>query len=90
MTATDEGFRSQVRQGLEKRRDFGGHLVAFVVINAMLVAVWAVTGTGYFWPAWVLGLWGVGLLLNAWDVYLRRPVTEADVDREVARRLGGR
>ena len=34
---------------------------AYVVINAFLIGVWAVTGAGYFWPGWVLAGWGVGL-----------------------------
>jgi fatty acid desaturase len=77
--------RAAARKRLQKRRDFGAHLVAYVVINAMLIGIWAVTGAGYFWPAWVLFGWGVGLVLNAWDVYFRRPVTEADIDREIER-----
>jgi 2TM domain len=70
---------------LNKRRDFKGHLVAYVVINAALWAVWAATGAGYAWPAWVTGLWAIGLVLNAWDVYFRAPITEADVQREIER-----
>ena len=42
----------------------------------------------YFWPAWVLLGWGVGLVLNVWDVYFRRPVTERDIDREMDRMRG--
>jgi hypothetical protein len=75
--------RSEVRKQLEKRRDFAAHALSYVVVNAALVAIWAFTGAGYFWPAWVLGLWGIGLILNAWDVFWRRPITEADIDREV-------
>jgi hypothetical protein len=30
--------------------------------------------------------WGIGLVLHAWDAFFKRPVTEADVDRELARR----
>jgi hypothetical protein len=67
------------------RKEFGSHLVAYVVINAFLIAVWAFTGAGYFWPVWVLAGWGVGLALHAWETFMRRPVTEADVDRELAR-----
>ena len=47
--------------------------------------VWAVTGAGYFRPIWVIGGWGVGLALHAWDTFLRKPVTEADVDAELTR-----
>ncbi len=73
------------RQQVQARRDFGSHVVAYVVINAFLVVVWAVTGAGYFWPVWVLAGWGFGLVLQGWDVFLRRPVTEPDVDAELGR-----
>jgi len=77
--------REQVRKRLQERRDFGSHLVAYVVVNAALIVVWAMTGAGYFWPAWVLACWGAGLGLHAWEVFLRRPVTEADIDEELRR-----
>jgi hypothetical protein len=78
--------RDQVRKRLQERREFSSHLVVFIVVNAFLVAAWAITGTGYFWPAWVLAAWGVGLVLHAWETFLHRPVTEADVDAELRRR----
>jgi hypothetical protein len=85
MTAPDDDLRARARKRIAKRRDFGTHLVAYVVINLMLVGIWAATGGGYFWPIWVILGWGVGVILNAWDVYFRREITEADVDREVER-----
>jgi hypothetical protein len=85
MSSPDENGRVEARKRLEKRRDFATHAVAYVVVNLMLIGVWAVTGAGYFWPAWVLLGWGAGLVLNAWDVYFRRPITEADIDRELTR-----
>jgi hypothetical protein len=48
----------------------------------------ALTGAGYFWPAWVIASWGAGLVLHAWDTFLRRPVTDADVDAELRRHRG--
>jgi hypothetical protein len=77
--------RDAARRRVQARRDFANHVVAYVVVNAFLVVVWAVTGAGYFWPAWVLGGWGVGLVLHGWDLFARRPVTEADVDAELRR-----
>jgi hypothetical protein len=84
MTATDEA-RKQARKRLEKRRDFSAHVVAYIAINGMLIGIWALGGRGNFWPGWVLLGWGVGLVLNAWDVFFRRPITEADIDHEVGR-----
>jgi hypothetical protein len=82
---TEEELRAVAKQRVEKRRDLGTHAVVFAVVNAAIVAIWALTGGGYFWPAWVIGLWGVGLILNVWDVYFRRPVTEHDIEQELKR-----
>lgn len=84
LPATDE--REAARRRLQARRDFQGHLVAYVVVNACLVLIWALTGRGYFWPIWIIALWGVGLVLHAWDAFVRRPVTESDVEAELRRR----
>jgi hypothetical protein len=78
--------REAARRRLQARRDFGSHLVSYVVVNAFLIGVWAVTGAGYFWPVWIMACWGMGLVLHAWDVFWRRPLTEADIDAELERR----
>jgi len=57
-------------------------------VNVGLVIIWLVTGSGYFWPGWVLGGWGIGLLLHAWEVFGRRPISEADILREMDRQRG--
>lgn len=77
--------REQALQRIKKRRDLSAHFVSYVVINAALWAIWALTGAGYPWPVWVTGGWAIGLLLNAWDVYGRRPITEDEIQREVNR-----
>ncbi len=75
----------QARRRVERRRKFQADVVAYVVINAFLIVLWAATGLGYFWPGWVLGGWGALLLLDAWNTFYRRPVTEAEVEEEVQR-----
>jgi hypothetical protein len=87
MSTTSDELRGLARKRLEARRAFESNLIAFVVVNAAIVAIWWSTGRGYFWPGWVLGLWGVGVALHAWETFGRRPITEEDVERE-ARRLG--
>ena len=84
-TDQPSGERERALERLKKKRDFQGHLVAYAVVNAALWILWAATGAGYPWPAWVTGLWAIGLVLNAWDVYFRPPITEADVQREMQR-----
>ena len=80
---TSADNRDQARKRLEKKSKFRGDLAAYVVINALLIVIWAVSGRGYFWPGWVLGGWAVFLALDAWSLYFRRPITEADIDREL-------
>lgn len=77
--------RDEARKRIEGRRELGSHVVAYLVMNAAFVGIWAVTG-GYFWPAWVLGCWGAGLVLHAWNTLMHRPVTDEDVDAELNRR----
>jgi len=89
ITKEPEGYvldeaRERARQRLVAKRDFGRHLITFIVVNGLVVATWAVTGAGYFWPAWMIGLWGIGLLFHGWDVW--RPITDREVDAEIGRR----
>lgn len=77
--------RAEARSRLVDRRRIVYDVVSYLVINAFLVVVWLITGGGYFWPGWVMAGWGIFLALHAWDVFWRRPVTEADVDREISR-----
>jgi hypothetical protein len=84
MNAT-ESKRDAARKRLQARHDFMSHLVAYLVINTGFVVIWAMTGGGYFWPAWVLACWGAGLVMHAWDVFWHRAITEEDIDEELRR-----
>jgi hypothetical protein len=88
-TTTAAPNRDEALSRIRKRRDFYAHLVTYLVVNIALWSLWAMTGAGYPWPAWVTGFWAIGLVLNAWDVFFKRPITEADIQAEM-RRLDGR
>ncbi len=69
--------REDSRRRVQAGREFESHFVAYLMVNAVLVAVWVVTGAGYFWPGWVIAAWGAALVLYDGYVYLanalRRP-----------------
>ena len=44
--------------------DFGEHLTVFLAVNALLVAIWALTGAGYFWPVWPFVGWGIAVVVH--------------------------
>jgi hypothetical protein len=87
MTATEPitDVREQALERLKKKQDFRGHLLVFTMVNALVWTIWALTGSGFPWPLFVTGGWAIGVVMNAWDVYWRKPITEDAVQREVAR-----
>ena len=83
--SSTEQERDEARKRLQNKRDLTRHAVTFIVINSLVVVIWATSGRGYFWPGWLIGCWGFGLLMHTWDVLWRRPITEADIDKELRR-----
>jgi len=82
----EQAPRDRAMEQLKKRRDFRGHVLIYVLVNAFLVAIWAMTGPhGFFWPVFVIGGWGIGVVMNAWDVYWRPGITEEDIQHEIER-----
>jgi hypothetical protein len=53
------------------RTAFVIHARTYVVVNVFLVAIWAVAGGGYFWPAWVILGWGLAVVLQAMATFAR-------------------
>ena len=70
---------------LEAKRGFSKHLVVYVIVNALLVVIWAVTGRGYFWPIWPLAGWGIGVAVHGWVTYFQKSISEEEIRREMER-----
>jgi hypothetical protein len=37
---------------------------AFALVSTLLVAIWAFSGAGHFWPGWVIASWALALALG--------------------------
>lgn len=84
-----EQLRQEAVERLEQRAAFWPHLIAYLLINAMLVTVWfLVADGGLFWPVFPLLGWGIGVFFHAWEAF-RRPPSEDRIQREMDR-LGHR
>ena len=82
----EQAPRDRAVQRLKKRRDFHAHLLVYVLVNGFVVLIWVLTGSaGFFWPLFPIAAWGIGLVMNAWDVYWRPRITEHDIQREMER-----
>ena len=81
---TRDALRERAVKRLKKRRDLYGHIVFYLLVNAFLVVIWAVTSPGgFFWPVFPLVGWGIGVVMNAWDVFWAEEVSEDRIQREM-------
>lgn len=63
------------------------HTTVYLAVNGGLVALWAATGAGAFWPGWSMAWWGFFL---GWHWLTSRAIGRALGDRRRNRLPGGR
>jgi hypothetical protein len=80
-----EARREAAVKRVKAKRDFKTHAAVYVLVNTLLVVIWMVQGAGEFFPFWSIVGWGIGLGFHAWSVYFRRPISEAEIARELQR-----
>jgi 2TM domain len=81
----EQAARDQAVKRLKKQRDFRGHLLAYLLVNTLLVVIWATTSHGVFWPAFVIAPWGIAVAMNAWEAYGRKDLSEEAIQHEMER-----
>jgi hypothetical protein len=82
-------LRGRAVRRLKKRRDFFAHLLVYFLVNTFLVVIWAVTSSGFFWPMFPIVGWGIGVVMNAWDVWRGDEFSEEEIAREIQRMTAG-
>jgi fatty acid desaturase len=87
LATSPAALREQAIERLKKQRDFKAHALVYVLVNAVVWGVWAVIAANshswWPWPVFVTLFWGIGLVMNAWDAYFRKPITEQELEREM-------
>ena len=85
-TSTQTELRDLAIRRLKKRRDFHGHLLIYLLVNTFLVVIWAATTPdSIFWPIFPMVGWGIGVVANAYDVYVAAEISDAEIEREIER-----
>jgi len=92
----DAELRDAAVASLKRKRKFAQDAIGYVAVNGVLWLIWLLTdgpsSGGVPWPAWVSLIWGFLLAIDAWRAFgrwpasLHRPITEADIERELGRR----
>ncbi|GAA2479151.1 2TM domain-containing protein [Terrabacter carboxydivorans] len=81
----EDDLRGRALGRLKKKADFRVHLLIYTLVNGMLVLIWAMTGAGFFWPAFVIAGWGIGLVANAVGAFVVDAPTEEQIENEMER-----
>lgn len=81
-----DALRERAIKRLKKRQDFHGHLLIYALVNSFFVVIWAVVNHHvFFWPVFPMVGWGIGVVMNAWDVYRDDELDEARIREEIER-----
>jgi hypothetical protein len=56
---------------IQRWRDFSAHLAAYLVIDLVFIAIWTMSGRGFFWPAFPLVGWAIGLSFQHFNQAVR-------------------
>jgi hypothetical protein len=81
-------LRNQAIHRIRARQQFYAHLAFFAVMNVYLVAVWARSGSPFFWPIWAMFGCGIGLVSHASHVFgWQRTISEERIQREIDRSI---
>lgn len=73
---------------IQRWRDFGSQVFAYVIGNSVFVIIWAAQGKGFFWPIYPLLVWGLGLSAQHFSVVIRGQITDEDVQHSLNKNGG--
>jgi signal transduction histidine kinase len=65
-----DGEQAASRSTRERGPTLAVHAIVSGALNAVLIAIWAFTGRGYFWPEWTLIALGLPLAIHGWIVFV--------------------
>ena len=84
-SALEHQRRQRAIKRAKEKRDFKFTLLVYAVFNSLLVVDWLIFDRGEkFWPAWIIAIWGVIMVIWGWNLYsARRPVSEEEIEHEM-------
>jgi hypothetical protein len=83
----DGDLRERAVHRLRARRNLAVGILVYVLVNGMLVTIWARNGGGFFWPFFPIAFWGIGIFWQVLDAF-GRGTSEERIQAEM-RRLSG-
>ncbi len=86
----EQELRARARKIAEDKLGFFIHLVIFLGVNAMFVALWWWSGGGFPWFVFPLVFWGIGLVAHGLGTFMGSGYADRMAEREYQRLKGQR
>jgi uncharacterized membrane protein len=67
---SEEEIYQIARKRVEEKKGFYTHLAVYVLVNVLLIIIWALTGAGFPWFIFPLCGWGIGILFHGLGVFV--------------------
>ena len=81
---SDEQIYEEAAKRVKDRKRFYSGLATYLIVNAVLVVIWALSGRGYMWFLWPLGIWGVFVLGDYLRIFVFKQRSDASaIEKEV-------
>jgi hypothetical protein len=90
-TMTEEEIYQEAQKRVKYKSKFLKDLMAYLIINAGIFLIWSFpAGHGYPWFLWVLGPWGLFLILDYINAFIWQGTTgRAAVEKEARKIRAG-
>ena len=85
-TGPQDSLRNVAIEQLRKKRGLQAHVLAYVMVNLFLNALYFFSDPGgFYWPMFPMFGWGIGLVFHIWDVVSPADLSEEKIQREIQR-----
>ena len=85
---SEEEIYRKAREKVEEKKGFYTHFIVYILVNILLIIIWAATGAGFPWFIFPLGGWGIGVLFHFLGVFVFSRQTSwerREIEKEVER-----
>ena len=87
---TEEQIYEEASKRVKDRKRFYSGLTTYLIVNAVLIVIWALSGQGYPWFLWPLCTWGVFVLGDYLRVFVLGKGSDiAAIEKEVEKMKRG-
>ena len=81
---SEEQIHEEASKRIKEKKRFYGGLVTYLIVNAVLIVIWALSDRGYMWFLWPLGIWGAFVLGDFLRIFVFREKSDHEaIEKEV-------